>query len=40
MCAYKGNRFVMVGYYDDKIQPGPCNATVGKLADYLIEQGM
>ena len=25
---------------DDKVQPGQCRAAVGKLADYLKEQGI
>mmetsp|Transcript_25252 Transcript_25252/g.59410 ORF Transcript_25252/g.59410 Transcript_25252/m.59410 type:complete len:129 (+) Transcript_25252:39-425(+) len=40
MCAFKGNTFVMIATHDDSIMPGPCSATVGKLADYLIEQGI
>mmetsp|Transcript_3397 Transcript_3397/g.8832 ORF Transcript_3397/g.8832 Transcript_3397/m.8832 type:complete len:129 (+) Transcript_3397:75-461(+) len=38
--AFKGNTFVIVCVHDDTIQPGQCSATGGKLADYLIEQGM
>jgi len=30
---------VLVGIYDDKIQPGQAATTVERLADYLIEQG-
>lgn len=40
MCAFKGSTFVMVSAHDENIVPGACSATTGKLADYLIEQGM
>jgi len=35
----KTGQAVLVGFYNDKIQPAQCNTTVEKLADYLIEQG-
>eukprot|EP00029_Vermamoeba_vermiformis_P010165 TRINITY_DN528_c0_g1_i1.p2 TRINITY_DN528_c0_g1~~TRINITY_DN528_c0_g1_i1.p2 ORF type:complete len:127 (-),score=51.81 TRINITY_DN528_c0_g1_i1:131-511(-) len=35
----KTGKAVLVGVYNDKIQPGQCANTVEKLADYLIEQG-
>jgi profilin len=35
----KTGQAVLVGFYGDKTQPGQCNNTVEKLADYLIEQG-
>ena len=34
----KTNQCFLVGFYDDKIQPGECTLVVEKLADYLIEQ--
>merc|ERR1711918_1452 len=36
----KCNTCVLVGYHSDKIQPGQCRSTVGKLADFLKEQGI
>ena len=30
---------ILVGYHSDKVQPGQCRSTVGKLADFLREQG-
>merc|ERR1719502_2106602 len=36
----KCNTCILVGYHDDKIQPGQCRTTVGKLADFLKEQGI
>ena len=35
-----GNTCILVAYHDDKIQPGQCRATVGKLADFLKENGI
>lgn len=35
----KTNQCVLVGLYDEKIQPGQCANTVERLADYLIESG-
>ena len=40
MCAFKGSTFIMIAVHDESITPGNCSATTGKLADYLIEQGM
>lgn len=40
MCAFKGSTFVMISVHDENIVSGACSATTGKLADYLIEQGM
>jgi len=40
MCAFKGNTFVMISVHDESIVPGACSAATGKIADYLIEQGM
>jgi len=31
---------ILVGYHNDKIQPGACRSVVGKLADFLKEQGI
>eukprot|EP00033_Pygsuia_biforma_P000021 GCRY01000029.1.p1 GENE.GCRY01000029.1~~GCRY01000029.1.p1 ORF type:complete len:149 (-),score=20.04 GCRY01000029.1:56-436(-) len=39
VCCVKTTQCVLVGVYDDKIQPGQCAACVEKLADYLIELG-
>lgn len=36
-CAVKTNQSVLIGLYDEQIQPGVCANTVEKLADYLIE---
>ncbi|KAL6053572.1 profilin, required for normal timing of actin polymerization in response to thermal stress [Balamuthia mandrillaris] len=35
----KTTKAVLVGLYDDKIQPGQCANVVERLADYLIGQG-
>jgi len=35
----KTGQCILIGYYDDKIQPGACANVVEKLADYLIESG-
>jgi len=37
--AVKTGKAILIGLYDDKIQPGNCTNVVEKLADYLIEQG-
>jgi len=37
--AVKTGQCVLIGVYNDKIQPGQCANVVEKLADYLIEQG-
>lgn len=36
----KCNTCMIVGYHNDKIQPGQCRNIVGKLADFLKEQGI
>jgi len=36
----KCNTCILVGYHNDKVQPGACRTTVGKLADFLKEQGI
>lgn len=36
-CAVKTNQSVLIGLYDESIQPGQCANTVEKLGDYLIE---
>ena len=38
--VYKCNTCLLVAYHSDKIQPGACFATVGKLADFLKESGI
>eukprot|EP01124_Arcella_intermedia_P008832 TRINITY_DN1564_c0_g1_i1.p1 TRINITY_DN1564_c0_g1~~TRINITY_DN1564_c0_g1_i1.p1 ORF type:complete len:126 (+),score=5.88 TRINITY_DN1564_c0_g1_i1:101-478(+) len=35
----KTGQSVLVGIYNDKIQPGQASSCVEKLADYLIDQG-
>ncbi|WP_411025446.1 profilin [Salmonella sp. s55004] len=35
----KTGRAVVIGRYEDNMQPGKCNIAVEKLADYLKEQG-
>jgi len=40
LVAFKGNTFVMISIHDESTVSGACSATTGKLADYLIEQGM
>jgi len=35
----KTSQCILVGVYDDNIQPGQCANVVEKLADYLIENG-
>jgi len=32
----KTSKAVLIGIYDDKVQPGQCANVVEKLADYLI----
>ena len=34
------NTCILVGYHNDKVQPGQCRTTVGKLGDFLKENGM
>ena len=36
----KCNTCILVGYHNDKIQPGSCRTTVGKLADFLKENNI
>ena len=39
-CAcVKTTQAILVGMYDENIQPGQCSSVVEKLADYLIESG-
>ena len=35
-----GNTCIIVAYHDDKIQPGSCRSTAGKLADFLKENNI
>jgi len=35
----KTGQGILIGIYNDKIQPGQCANVVEKLADYLIENG-
>ena len=35
----KTGKCVLIGIYDDKVQPGQASNVVEKLADYLIESG-
>lgn len=36
-CAVRTNQCILIGLYDETIQPGQCANAVEKLADYLIE---
>jgi len=36
----KCNTCLLVAYHNDKVQPGQCRSTVGKLADFLKESGI
>eukprot|EP00761_Pharyngomonas_kirbyi_P011087 gb/GECH01011111.1/.p1 GENE.gb/GECH01011111.1/~~gb/GECH01011111.1/.p1 ORF type:complete len:125 (+),score=27.58 gb/GECH01011111.1/:1-375(+) len=36
----KTGQAIIIGVYDENIQPGNCNLTVENLADYLREQGL
>jgi len=38
-CIAKTNQCVLLGMYGDGMQPGDCNVTVEKLADYLKDNG-
>ena len=40
VCFCRCNTCIVVGMHDDKIQPGSCQMTVGKLADFLKESGI
>ena len=35
----KTNQAILIGLYDEHIQPGQCATVVEKLGDYLIENG-
>jgi len=37
VCCVKTNQAVLIGLYDETIQPGQCATVTEKLADYLIE---
>ena len=37
---FRCNTCIIVGYHSDKIQPGQCGSTCGKLADFLKESSM
>mmetsp|Transcript_48211 Transcript_48211/g.155165 ORF Transcript_48211/g.155165 Transcript_48211/m.155165 type:complete len:128 (+) Transcript_48211:64-447(+) len=37
---YRCNTCIIVGYHNDKIQPGQCSTTVAKLGDFLKESGI
>merc|ERR1719453_1128164 len=36
----KCNTCILVGYHNDKVQPGQARNAVGKLADFLKEQNI
>jgi profilin len=36
----KCNTCILVGYHNDKVQPGACRTVVGKLADFLKESNI
>jgi len=37
---YRCNTCILVGYHNDKIQPGSCTNVVAKLGDFLKESGI
>lgn len=37
---YRCNTCIIVGYHNDKIQPGQCSTTVAKLGDFLKESSI
>ncbi|KAJ8030924.1 Profilin-1A [Holothuria leucospilota] len=39
ICVVKTIQAVLVGTYDESIQPGQCNSVVEKLGDYLRNSG-
>jgi len=39
VACVKTGKSILIGVYDDKIQPGQATSVVEKLADYLIEAG-
>jgi len=39
VACVKTTQAILIGTYDDSIQPGQCANAVEKLADYLIENG-
>ena len=38
--VYKCNTCLVVAYHNDSIQAGACNLVVGKLVDFLKENGI
>eukprot|EP00013_Stygamoeba_regulata_P004662 CAMPEP_0177639906 /NCGR_PEP_ID=MMETSP0447-20121125/6265_1 /TAXON_ID=0 /ORGANISM="Stygamoeba regulata, Strain BSH-02190019" /LENGTH=65 /DNA_ID=CAMNT_0019141953 /DNA_START=1011 /DNA_END=1208 /DNA_ORIENTATION=+ len=38
VCVKTGQALI-IGVYDENVQPGQCTATVEKLGDYLRDQG-
>eukprot|EP00689_Sawyeria_marylandensis_P000854 EC820270.1.p1 GENE.EC820270.1~~EC820270.1.p1 ORF type:complete len:127 (+),score=79.72 EC820270.1:38-418(+) len=38
-CACKTAKGIIIGWYDDPIQPGQCNVAVEKQGDFLKEKG-
>eukprot|EP01113_Clastostelium_recurvatum_P012630 TRINITY_DN16561_c0_g1_i1.p1 TRINITY_DN16561_c0_g1~~TRINITY_DN16561_c0_g1_i1.p1 ORF type:complete len:126 (-),score=11.98 TRINITY_DN16561_c0_g1_i1:161-538(-) len=39
VAAVKTGKCIVVGIYDEHVQPGQANVVVEKMADYLIENG-
>lgn len=39
ICIVKTGQAILIGEYDENIQPGQCTTVVEKLADYLINSG-
>lgn len=39
ICAVKSAQCVLLGFYNENIQPGQCVTTVERLGDYLMENG-
>mmetsp|Transcript_40737 Transcript_40737/g.131912 ORF Transcript_40737/g.131912 Transcript_40737/m.131912 type:complete len:128 (+) Transcript_40737:38-421(+) len=40
VCFYRCNTCIIVGYHNDKVQPGQCTSIVAKLGDFLKDQGI
>ena len=40
ICCKKTGQAVVIGIYEEGMQPGDCNTVVENLGDYLISVGM
>ncbi|KAJ7294405.1 hypothetical protein O6H91_Y259100 [Diphasiastrum complanatum] len=36
----KTNSALIIGIYDEPVQPGDCNIVVERIGDYLVDQGI